>query len=153
MGLYIALPANILLTANSTQTLLQITAGSANQFKLIEFGISFDGSTASAPIEVDLLRQTSAGTGGSSVTPKQWGDPSDGTPNATALKGTFSGEPTSGDFAGIWRVANNNGLFAMQYPLGREPRVGPSGRIALRTTTPAGIAPNCLLYMVWDESA
>ena len=150
MGRYTQSIASTAIVASTTRTMIQLVTSANEQAIVVEFGICFDGSTATTPIEVRLARQTTAGTS-SAGTPVKW-DPADATtPQTTTLTGFSSTEPTTTDILGRWFVAANNGLFVMQYPLGREPKIALSGRLGLITVSPASVTPNCLAYMVYEE--
>ena len=65
----IATTAEIALTAATAKTIMQLVAASNHRVKLLEWGVYFDGtSTTAEPVQVRLLRQTTAGTM-SSLTP------------------------------------------------------------------------------------
>jgi hypothetical protein len=136
------------LTGGTLRTILQVVTGSSKSARLIELGISFDGTSGAAvPVTVDLLRQTTAGTS-ASLSLVQENPQSEG-PIATALQTFSSTEPTAGDVLRSWFVTPASGLFVMQFPLGREPVIGVSGRLGLRANPPLTV--NCLAYMVFEE--
>src|SRR3990167_562733 len=56
------------------KTLLQVATPTTTDLKIIEWGISFDGSAAATPIKVELL-QTDVAATVTSLTPTIWGDP------------------------------------------------------------------------------
>lgn len=80
------------LTANTTETLLNLSSSSGVALVILEWGVSFGGATASdAPIEVQVGRTTSTGTG-TTFTPVK-----DGNSNATAtatVRNIMTVEPT-----------------------------------------------------------
>src|SRR3954464_10454419 len=49
-------------TGTSIKTLLQVKASATKPFKIVEWGISFDGSAAATPIIVELLETDVAAT-------------------------------------------------------------------------------------------
>ena len=123
------------LAAATVETLVQFVAPSSARLRVVEFAISFDGTSATAvPVDVDLLRQTTAGTAAAGTVVK-W-DESDPTPTPTSQI-SFTAEPTAGDVLASWDVPAYNGLLVMQYAEGREPIVAASGRIGLRANAAA----------------
>lgn len=147
MALYTARVSAVALAAATTKTLAQIVAGSGKPLRLIEVGISFDGISGSAvPVAVDLLRQTTAGTSAALTLVQE--SPQTEAPVATAL-GTITAEPTAGDIVRSWYVTPAGGLFVMQFPLGREPVVGVSGRLGIRCNAAAVV--NATAYLVFEE--
>src|SRR6185369_12174720 len=52
----------VLATGTSIITLLQVKASATKPFKIIEWGISFDGSAAATPLKVELLETDVAAT-------------------------------------------------------------------------------------------
>jgi hypothetical protein len=133
--------------ASAAETMWQLLAPSDADVKLIEFGISFDGVTASAvPVDVDLLRQSTAGTA-SGATEVEWR--TTGPAARVAATTVFTAEPTAADILASWQVTPNGGLLVVQYPLGREPVIVASERLALRVTPAAAV--NITAYAVWEE--
>jgi len=147
MALYTARDSAVALSASTTKTIVQVVASSSKPVRIVEIGVSFDGTSGSAtPVAVDLLRQTTAGT--SSSLTFVYENPQTETAIATALK-TFTAEPTAGDILRSWYVTPAGGLFVMQFPLGREPVVGVSGRIGIRCNAPATV--NTTAYITFEE--
>jgi hypothetical protein len=146
---YVQTQSAIATAAAATKTIIQLVTAATAQLYVVEFGVSFDGATATAPVRVDMLRQTTAGTSVAG-TPVKW-SPDDPTTPLTATLITFTAEPTASDVLSSWYIPANNGLFVIQYPLGREPKVAVSTRIGWRVVTPAGVNPNCTMYAVWEE--
>ena len=132
----------------SVETVLQLRGSTACKAKIIEWGISFDSTSATAePVRVRLLRQTTDGTatGASEV---KW-DPASGTANCTAFH-TFTAEPTAGDVLAEYHCHPQSGIV-IQYPLGREPTldIAATSRIGIDVLAPAAV--NCTAYMVFEE--
>lgn len=147
MAVYSVTRKDEALVAATAETLIQVLAPSSNRLKIREWSVSFDGVTSSAvPVDVDLLRQTTAGTASAS-TPVKY-DPDSPAAAATASVG-FTAEPTAGDVLGSWQITPNGGLLVMQYPEGAEPIVEKSGRIAIRAL--AGAAVNVTAAIAWSE--
>lgn len=111
------------------KTALMVIAGANSGLLVVEFGISFDGVTATAvPALVELVSSTQAGAG----TPT-------GTPTVTQVRGRVSGgepptasgrysvEPTVLVRHRAWYVPQFMGSLVMQFPLGKEPETDDSG--------------------------
>jgi hypothetical protein len=128
-------------TGTALKTVLQIAAASQERLVPKSIDITFDSTSASAsPVLVRLCAQTTAGTGGTSVTPAKW-DQSSGTPTVTALKGpagTWTAEPTVGDVVASWRIPPTSGMV-LQLPLNDEVVSAVSGRLALTVTAAATV--------------
>ena len=142
---------------SGAKTLLLLSApASAAPPVLVEFGVSFDGVTASAvPALVELCTSTNAtaGTAGSVGTTNQIR----GYPAVTAgsvVTGQYSAEPTVLNPVKHWYVPAFMGLLTIQFPLGREPMLlGTASTImkglAIRVSAPAAV--NVRGYIEWDE--
>lgn len=145
-------------TGTSIKTLLQILASTTVVAKIVEWGISFDGSAAATPIKVELVETSGAATVTAAATADitkmdgaalAGGDPvTNLLPVGTTSTGyTASGEGTPGTcrIFDLQFIAPSN-QYVKQFPLGREPviQVGKFGRI--RVT--AGAAVNAYCYMV-----
>ena len=144
MALVVARFDDRALAAGAVQTLVQFVAPATSRLRVVELSISFDGATATAvPVDVDLLRQTTAGTA-SAGTVVKW-DEADPAPSPTAQV-AFTAEPTAGDVLASWDVPAYGGLLVVQYGDGREPVVAASGRVALRANAAAAV--NATGYVV-----
>lgn len=140
---------NIALTAATAKTCLSFIAASGGLFRVIEFAVSFDGTSSSAvPVLIELCYSTQAGAGTStSHTPAQTGGATR-TINGTAAR-NYTAEPTTLTTWKRWLVHPQTG-FAMQFPLGREPEeVVTADAICLRITAPANV--NMQGYMEVEE--
>lgn len=131
----------------SAETLIQLVAPSNHRLKILEWGVFFDGVTATdSPIIVDILRQTTAGTS-SSLTLVKWNDSDDETLLASALQ-DFTAEPTAGDILESKEVHPQSG-YEKIYPLGQELIVKGGGRMGLRVTAGANV--NAIAYIKYEE--
>jgi hypothetical protein len=146
-------------TGTAIKTMLQVKASATIGFLVVEWGISFDGSAAATPIEVELIEGDSAS--GSTVTAHvaagivkldaaalQGGDP---TTNLLPVGTTSTGYTSSGEGANTTTrtfdaqlVAPTN-QYLKQFPLGREPFVVVSNLLKIRVK--AGTAVNALCYV------
>lgn len=144
-------------TGTAIKTLLQIKP--FNMVKIVEWGISFDGSAAATPIRVELLE---TGTVFATVTASadaditKYDDLSAAAASVAGLTlGTTATGYTSSSEGSITAVRmfdvqfiSPTNQYVKQFPLGREPKVniGAAGRI--RVT--AGAAVNAYCYMLLE---
>jgi len=142
-------------TGTAIKTLLQLKP--FNVVKIIEWGISFDGSAAATPIEVELV---DTGTVFATVTANADADimKLDGAEGAVAsVAGLTLGTAATGYTASAEGTITATKLFDVQFiaptnqyvkqfPLGREPKciIGNSVRIRVK----AAAAVNAIAYMV-----
>jgi hypothetical protein len=144
-------------TGTAIKTLLQIKP--FNIVKVVEWGISFDGSAAATPIRVELLE---TGTVNATVTAAvdaditKWNDVNAAVASIAGLTlgTTGTGYTSSAEGAittvrmfDVQFIAPTN-QYVKQFPLGREPEIniGAIGRI--RVTAPAAV--NAYCYMILD---
>lgn len=129
--------AEIALTAATARTVIQLVAATNHRVKLLGWGVFFDGvSTTAEPVQVRLLRQTTAGTM-SSLTPVKMDD-SLAESLLTTAQHTATAEPTAGDVLDVLEVHPQQG-YEIMYPLGQEPIIGGSDRLGIECTAPAGV--------------
>jgi hypothetical protein len=143
--------------AAGAKTLINLIApAAAAPPVLVEFGVSFDGVTASAvPVLVELCTSTqgAAGTPGTGGTVNQIR----GYPAVTAgstVSAQYTAEPTTLNAVKQWFIPAFMGSLTVQFPLGREPMLlGTAATImkalALRVSAPAAV--NARGYFEWDE--
>lgn len=130
--------AEVALAAATTKTVIQIIAPTNHRVKVMGWGVFFDGVSATAePVQVELLRQTSAGTM-SALTPVKTDAASETL--LTTAQHTATVEPAASDVldavevhpqAGYERICSTPGsqLFV----------VGGGGRVGIRCTAPAAV--------------
>lgn len=119
-----------------TQTLIQIATPATRRAWWKSFSVSGqDTDGTKVPGRVDIIRQTSAGTGGTGVTPRPI-RPSNPAALSTAIERPTA-EPTDGGIVvgGPWYVTTVGGLFVLQIPLGDEIEMDVSTRLGIRLTT------------------
>lgn len=146
-------------TGTSIKTMLQIKPSATISAKIVEWGISFDGSAAATPIKVELIETDVAATVTAAVandiTKLDGAALNGGDPTSNLIQvGTTSTGYTSTNEGSITSVRNLDApqfiaptnQFIKQFPLGREPiiQIAKFGRI--RVT--AGAAVNAYCYMV-----
>src|SRR5262245_58721974 len=146
----------IALTAATVKTVAQVVTPSTIDIKIVQWQISFDGTSATAePVLVSLLDTTGTAATVTSYTPDLWNNPA-GSPASLCVGGTTatginaSGEGTLSTTRVIeaMEVPPTSGVF-IQYPLGREPAVQLSHHLRLRANAPANV--NCTAQVVWEE--
>lgn len=144
-------------TGTAIKTLLQVKASATTTFKIVEVGVSFDGSAAATPIKVEVLETDVAATVTASAAADivkmdaaalSGGDP---TTNLIPVGTTSTGYTASGEgtitatrvFDAQFVAPTNQ--YLKQFPLGREPVVQISKFARVRVT--AGAAVNAYCYM------
>lgn len=149
----------VLATGTTIKTLLQFKPSATIVAKIIEWGISFDGSAAATPGKVELIETDVAATVTASVANDltkldsnalMGGDP---TTNLIQVGTTSTGYNASAE-GSITAVRNLDGpqliaptnQFVKQFPLGREPIVQVGKFARIRVTFGATV--NAYAYMV-----
>lgn len=151
-------------TGTAIKTLLQAKMGASfnGVARIVEWGISFDGSAAATPIKCELL---TTGTVGGTITEFVAADIINlGDPNAGAVTDDFPLAFTAaGDESGYTATAEGSitatrmfdvqfiaptSQYVKQFPLGREPCFKASEFCRIRVT--AGAAVNAYCYMVLE---
>lgn len=134
-----------------TQTLIQLATPASRLAWIKSLGVSGkDTDGTKVPAIVDLIRQTSAGTGGTTITARPLA------PHIPAALSTAferpTAEPTNGGviIGGPWYVTVVGGLYVLQIPLGDELGLAISDRVGLRITT-AGTIAGVLAEMNFSE--
>lgn len=147
-------------TGNTILTLLQFKPSATLNMKIIEWGISFDGSAANTPIKVELIETDVAATVTAFVQADITQLDSDAalgalnqTTNLIQIGTTSSGYTASGEGSittvryldGPQLIAPTN-QFIKQFPLGREPtcQAGKFTRIRVK----AGTSVNAICYLI-----
>lgn len=148
----------VVTTGTAIKTLLQVKPSATIIAKIIEWGISFDGSAAAAPIKVELVETSGAATvtahAAADITKLDPAALAGGDPTTnliqvgtTSTGFTASGEGTPGTcrIFDLQLIAPTN-QYVKQFPLGREPviQVNTFGRI--RVTAAAAV--NAYCYMI-----
>lgn len=143
-------------TGTSIKTLLQI-APNTRELYVVEYGISFDGSSAATPIQVELIETDVAATVTAAVAAgvqpynnNRAAAASTVTLGASATGYTASAEGsiTTTRSADSQLVAPSN-QYVMQWPQGNEFVVGTGKFLRVRVTAPASV--NAYCYVKWVE--
>lgn len=133
------------------KTVLNVIAGANQAIDVLQWGVSFDGVTASAvPSTVELCQSTQVGAGTGAASPPAVLQV---TGRAIAPQFTtahnFTVEPTVLTPIEQYFVSPNCGVLVIQYPLGLEPdtdlSAGAIKSIAIRVNVTANV--NILAYM------
>lgn len=142
-------------TGTSTKTLIQIATPSTNDIKIVEWGISFDG-TSGTPIKVGLTDTNVAATVTAFVAADviKWNQPND--PASVITLGTAASGYTASAEGTVTasreldsQLVSPTGSYVKQFPLGREPIVPASRFLRLRVLAAATV--NAYCYVIWEE--
>lgn len=147
-------------TTTAVRTMLQIGTSATRPIKVVEWGISFDGSAAATPIECELI-QTDVGASGANWTAhvaagvQPYDDPNAPASTITLANSGYNsgvtvteGTITATRHADLQLVAPTN-QYVKQYPLGREFQVPISKFLRVRVTAAAAV--NAYCYVIWEE--
>lgn len=144
-------------TGTVIKTMLQIATPATRQIRIVEWGISFDGSAAATPIRCELVDTNVAATVTAHVATGVQPYNNSGAPAslmtlgtaATGYTATAEGTITATRHGDIQFVAGTN-QYVKQWPLGTEFEVPVSRFLRVRVTAVAAV--NCYTYIVWLES-
>lgn len=141
-------------TGTAIKTLLQVATPSTVTIKVVAWGISFDGSAAATPIEVELI-QTDVAATVTSFTPQAYNLSADapaslcvGGTSATGYTASAEGTITATRYGDLQLISPTN-QYVYQFPLGREFFVPVSKFLRVRVT--AGAAVNAYTWIQWEE--
>ena len=145
-------------TGTGIKTMLQVKIGTGVLAKVVEWGISFDGSAAATPIEVELVE---TGTVFATVTATVVADitrldplaqdPTTaaivvGSTTATGYSASGEGTVTATRELDFQLIAPTN-QYIKQFPLGREPLVNVSSSLRIRVTAAAAVNAYCYVIL------
>jgi len=144
-------------TGTAIKTLLQVKLGTQMKGKIIEWGISFDGSAAAAPGIIELCETGTVFatvTASASADIHKFGDPNgvDPTTSAFIIGTAATGYTASAEGTivavrqfDVQHIAPTN-QYVKQFPLGREPVINVSTAMRIRVKFAAAI--NAICYVV-----
>lgn len=143
-------------TGTAIKTLLQIATPATRSIKVVEWGISFDGSTAATPIRCELVQTDVAATVAAHVAAGVQPYEDAEAPaslmtlstSATGYTATAEGSITA-TRQGDLQFVSPTTQYVKQWPLGREFAVPVSKFLRVRVT--AAVAVNAYCYVVWSE--
>jgi hypothetical protein len=146
-------------TGTAIKTMLQVKPGATGGLRIVEWGISFDGSAAAAPGKIELIETDVAATvttlAAADITKLDsdainGGDPttamiSVGT-SATGFTATAEGTITAvRNLDGVQFLGPTTQPYSKQFPLGQEPVIQPAKFGRIRVTFAAAV--NCYCWM------
>lgn len=146
-------------TGTAIKTLLQVKTGANVMAKIVEWGISFDGSSLATPIECELVE---TGTVFATVTAfvandiVKYDDPNavDPTQSYVALTTTGSGYTSTAEGTITatrefdFQLVLPTNQYVKQFPLGQQPKVNAGSSLRIRVT--AGAAVNAYCYVILE---
>ena len=143
-------------TGTAIKTLLQVAPSATRPIKVVEWGISFDGSSAATPIKCELIQTDVAATVTAAVAAgvQPYDDPNAPastvtlSTSGTGYTATVEGTITATRYGDLQLISPTN-QYVKQWPLGREFQVPVSKFLRVRVT--AGTAVNAYTYVVWEE--
>lgn len=147
------MPQDAVAAAN---TLLQVYAADANRpLKITEIGVSFFGtSSTETPIHVQVVRQSTAGTGGTSVTPRKMNTDNDASVQATAQRkptgSNWTAEPTATEVLREFAVHPQSGLL-LPIPDPEAFMVDAGERLAIYVASAPDSSTDMTAYIEWEE--
>lgn len=145
-------------TGTAIKTMLQVKPSATATMKIVEWGISFDGSAAATPGKIELMESDVAATVTATAVADitkydgaalMGGDPTTnlivvGT-TSTGYTSTSEGTTTVSRMFDLQYVAPT-GQYVKQFPLGREPLLQVSKFARIRVTFAAAV--NAYCYMI-----
>lgn len=149
-------------TGTAIRTMLQLATSSGNPIKVIEWGISFDGTASATPVQCELIDTATVAatmsTAHVAAGVMLYDLVSDGGAStlslgSTALTGFATAAVTEGTITAIrtgdQQLIPPSSLYAKQFPQGREFMV-PGGRfLRIRVTATATV--NCYCYVIFTD--
>jgi hypothetical protein len=149
-------------TGTAIKTMLQVVPNAAVAAKVIEWGISFDGSAAATPGKVELIETDVGATITQTVTSgiTKWdamalmgGDPVANLILCSSTTQTGYSASVEGTITAVRQLSAPQFIapttqYQYQYPLGREPVIQGGKFARIRVTF--GTAVNCYCYMILD---
>jgi hypothetical protein len=124
-------------STTSAKTLIQLVAAANVRVKVLEWSVSFAGTSNTAtPVQVDIVRQSDAGTSSALTLVKN--NESDGETLQTTALQTITAEPTTGSTVMTEEVHPQTG-YTWQAPFGREIIIKGGNRAGLRVTAGASV--------------
>jgi len=139
----VAQTAEIALAAATAKTLIQLVAASNRMVKVTGWAVFFDGTSATAePVQIEVMRQTSAGTM-SSLTPVKTGAYSDTL--QTSAQHSASSEPSASDVVAIAECHPQAG-YEKVLPPDQYIWMAGGTRLGIKVTAPAIVNARAVIY-------
>lgn len=147
-------------TGGAVRTMLQLASATTSGIYIVEWGISFDGSAAATPIQVELFGCTGAATMSTALVAADvqcLTDPNGPVNNTLQFGASLSAFATATVTEGTvasYRPFDEQQIapssqYVKQFPLGREPAIGPSQFVRVRVTAAATV--NATIYVVFGD--
>jgi hypothetical protein len=127
------------LAASTTKVAAQLATTSTVSNTIISFDVTFDSIATGAgavPVRVEIVRESTASTGGATSTPTKWNKDLAVSVSTARINDTTDGTVTN--IIKSWLVSPTAGI-TYQFPLGREIEMGVSDFLALRLISQAGM--------------
>lgn len=133
-----------MVTNTAIKTLLQVLAPANQRVIMYEWDISFNGvSNTAAPILVELVRQTGAGTGLNTATLVKDNNSDQETIQSTGLYGILTtvntAEPTDGSVVPFAEFVHPQQGYAWRATVGKEENIQGGTRLGCRVTAAASV--------------
>lgn len=138
----------VALVAATAKTVAEVATGAAVSARLVSADVTFDASTPTAGVKVELVRYTTTGTG-TAYTPLKYNGEAQNRAAVVTAKINDTVEPGTPTVVATYYVPNTGGVL-YQLPLGRELYLPPSSFLGVRVTAPTG-TPNCAVNCVIEE--
>lgn len=143
-------------TGTSVKTVLQVATPSTTNIRVMAWGISFDGTSATAEPGIVVLADFDVAATVTAVSPEEYGN-DDGPASlcvsgtsATGYNGSAEGSIAGSIFRDVQEVHPQTG-YSLWYPDSRGPLIKPSRFLRIRTTF--AVTVNCIPWIIWDEPA
>lgn len=140
---------SITLATATPKTIMSLVNWANGTFRIVEMGISFKGTVATAePVVVELMQSSETGAGSSTAHTTARIAGAERSPQVTA-KYNFTSEPTDLTDIARWLVHPQAGIV-IQWPLGREPEcLTTQDALIIRCTAPSSVGVEG--YLWWEE--
>jgi hypothetical protein len=144
-------------TGTAIKTLLQIATPSNEDMVVVAWGVTFDGTTAAAPIKCELVQTDVAATVTAHVAAGviSWSNPNDpaslvtlGTA-ATGFTASAEGTTTATRMIDFQQVAPNGG-YSYEWALDARPRIPSAKFLRVRVTAAAAVNAHCWVRWIED---
>lgn len=144
-------------TGTVVKTMLQVKTGTGVLAKVVEWGISFDGSAAATPVQCELVE---TGTVFATVTSSVAADivrldpnAQDPTTSALVVGTSATGYTSTAEGTVVatreldFQLVAPTGQYVKQFPLGREPMVNVNSALRIRVTATAAVNAYCYVVL------
>lgn len=139
----VAQTVEVALSATVARTVLQVKAPTNHRVKVLGWGVFFDGvNTAAEPVQVRLLRQTSAGTI-SPLTPASLTPITEVIQTLAYFQATV--EPTPSDVLDMVECHPQQG-YEIKFPMGQEIIMAGATWLGIECTSPAVVNVRAKLF-------